>query len=147
MKKIIVLLFAMLVFTGTAFAVGTVTIAYQTSRTINKCTLDWLSDASGDATVTTVYISGIILKVVFIPDAAGTQPSDLYDVTLKDDNEVDILQGAGANLSNSTTTEVSPFIADQDASNVMPNAIDDKLDLAVSNAGNAKGGKLIIYYR
>lgn len=120
---------------------GTLTITYQNHRTVKKITFDWLSDADGDVSAThTTYLSGQILRVVFDPDGGGTQPSDLYDVTLIDDNGVDVLDGLGANLSNATTTSEVPVFE-------TPAAIDDLLELVVANAGNAKGGLVILYMR
>lgn len=126
---------------------GTVTILYSETRTIKKVTLDWLSDASGDATADTKALAGQILRVVFIPDSGGTQPSNLYDVVLNDADSIDVLEGLGANLSNTTSTDVVPVVTDGNAGNMAPVAVDGKLSLAVSNGGNAKGGKVILYIR
>jgi len=127
---------------------GSVSISKQLHRTVSKVTLDWTSDASGDVSGThTVYLSGQIERVCFIPDSGGTQPTDQYDVTLEDDNGLDVLQGLGANLSNATATDVVPVVTDGNAGNASPTAIDDKLELKVANAGNAKGGKVILYIR
>ena len=127
---------------------GTVTISYQQHRTVEKFTLDWLSDASGNVNGThTTLLCGALLRVVFIPDSGGTQPTDLYDATLEDDNGLDILAGQGANLSNATTTHIRPGLPMKDGTTTSTAAIvlDDTLELKISNAGNAKGGNVILY--
>lgn len=129
---------------------GSVTITYSETRTVKKVTLDWLSDASGDVSGThTKYLSGVLERVVFIPDSGGTQPTDLYDITLEDDNGMDVLAGQGANLSNANTTNICPGVPLKDGSttSVKPMIVDDLLELKVSNAGNAKGGQVILYLR
>jgi len=126
---------------------GTVTITYSETRTVKKVTFDWTSDAAGDATADSKALSGQILRVCFVPDSGGTQPTDLYDVVLNDADGLDVLQGLGANLSNTTASNVVPIVTDGTAGNAAPVAIDGVLSLSVSNAGNAKGGKVILYLR
>ena len=117
---------------------GTLVITDQNHRTVQKILLDWLSDSSGDVNGTkTATVSGIVYRVAFIPDGGGTQPTDLYDVTLEDADGVDVLAGNGDNLSNVNKTQHI------DAGR----AIDGTLELKVSNAGNAKGGKVGLYVR
>lgn len=129
---------------------GTLDMLYSETRTVKKVAFDWLSDASGDVNGThTKYLSGEILRIVFIPDSGGTQPTDLYDVTLEDDSGMDVLAGQGANLSNANTTNVEPGVPFKDGTttSVSKMVIDDLLELKVSNAGNAKGGQVIVYVR
>jgi hypothetical protein len=115
---------------------GTLTITHQLHRTVQKLLLDWLSDASGDVSGTlTAVVSGILYRVAFVPDGGGTQPTDLYDVTIEDDDGVDVLAANGSNLSNATKSQHI------DAGR----AVDGKLELKVSNAGNAKGGLVALY--
>lgn len=122
---------------------GTLAISYQEHRTVKRVELDWLSDASGDVSGTaTKALSGKLEKVVFVPDSGGTQPSDLYDVVLNDADGLDVLQGNGANLSNSAASQVAPAIGTY----FLP-LVDGALNLVVSNAGDSKGGKLILYLR
>jgi len=121
---------------------GSIVFTHSKLGTIQKFTFDWLSDASGDVSgVLSVPLSGIIHRVTIVPDGGGTAPTALYDVVLNDVEGVDILDGKGANLSATVTTSVSP---DFTGGNL---AFDDQLDLVVSNAGNAKGGKVIIYFQ
>ena len=117
---------------------GTLVITDQTHRTVRKILLDWLSDSSGDVNGTlTATVSGILYRVAFVPDGGGTQPTDLYDITLDDADGVDVLAANGANLSNASSSQHI------DAGR----AVDGKLELKVSNAGNAKGGLVALYIR
>ena len=127
---------------------GSVNITYQEHRTVRKITLDWTSDAAGAVSgIYTKYLSGQLLRVVFVPDSGGTQPSDLYDLTLNDGNSMDVLAGLGANLSNATATQVVPVVTNGNNGNMAPIAIDDRLQLVGAACGNAKGGLVILYLR
>lgn len=126
---------------------GTVVIDYEDIYTIKKLTFDWLSSSGGAADATTKKIVGQILRVGFTPDGGGTQPSLNYDVVINDEQSIDVLQGLGANLSNVTATNVVPVVTNGTAGNMAPAVITDILTLAVTNAGNAKGGEIAIWYR
>jgi len=127
---------------------GSVTITYDETETVKKVKLDWLSDASGDVSGTdTKKLSGEILRVGFKPDSGGTQPTDQYDVTLADEEGHDVLQGLGANLGNGASSDLVPMVTDGNAGNARPIAISDKLSLVVANAGNAKGGEVVLWMR
>jgi len=108
-------------------------------------TLDWLSDASGDVnSVNTAIKEGIVVQVKYVPDSGGTQPSNLYDVTLEDSDGIDYLGGTGANLSNAVSMLAVPVM------DLFSGAywwIGGNLELKVTNAGNAKGGQVILYMR
>jgi hypothetical protein len=147
MKKIIIATLLLLLTAAMAWAAGTVT---ETSSTygygIRKVTLAWTSDASGDATYTTSQLSGAIMRVTFDPDGTAA-PTDLYDITLKDENDFDVLVGSGANLSATTSSSVCPQIDDQDGTNTIAVIISGQLSLAVSNAGNAKSGEVVLYLK
>lgn len=129
-------------------AAGTLTITYSETRTVRRVVLDWLSSAAGAVNGTlTKALSGQLLRVVFIPDGGGTQPTDSYDLVLNDEDGVDVLAALGANLSNVNTTQVVPGVTNGTAGNWAPMAVDGTLELQVTNAGNAKGGQVILYVR
>lgn len=117
---------------------GTVTVTYVETRTVKRVALAWVSDASGVVSGTlTKTLSGEIARVSFVPDGGGTQPSDLYDLTLLDADGTDVLSAAGANLSNASKTN-----------SVVPGRlVDSTLELSITNAGNAKGGTLVLWMR
>lgn len=122
-------------------ATGTVTVAESRSTEwpLSKVMFTWVSTAGGDAgDVTTYAYTGKVVRLVQIPDAGGTQPTDAYDVTILDGDSVDILAGQGANVSNAGVTQVVTPIT-------LGAVVESKLTLVVSNAGNAKGGKTIVY--
>jgi len=118
---------------------GTLTVTNASvGNGLVKYTLDWLSDAGGDVSGNNVdVIPGYVVQVGFNPDGGGTAPTASYDVVLTDPDGIDLLGGAGANLSATATTVVAvvtPLHYDGGA-----------LDLVVSNAGNAKGGLVLLW--
>jgi hypothetical protein len=87
-------------------------------------------------------IIGTLQRVVFVPGSGIVQPTDLYDVTLTDEADIDVLSGQGANLSNTTAFDVCPGVEVTDGvlSDVMPRILADVLTLNVTNAGDTKQG-------
>ena len=66
-----------------------------------------LTTDSSAGTVTEVAVAlpaGMIRAVEFIPNLAGTQPTNLFDATLLDADSLDLLGGGGANLINTGPT-------------------------------------------
>jgi hypothetical protein len=120
---------------------GTVTITEANAKDwpISKVTFDWLSSAGGaaDGTTTDAY-TGKIVRVVQIPGAAGVQPTDAYDITILDTDSADVLAGQGANISNAGVTQVVTPVT-------LGCVVESRLTLGVTNAGNAKTGKTIVY--
>jgi hypothetical protein len=61
---------------------------------MSKLTFAWTSSAYGDADWQTAGpCSGEIKRLVTIPGAAGVQPTDQYNITLVDEDGVDVLNG------------------------------------------------------
>lgn len=127
---------------------------------VNKVTVAWTSDASGvvsgniknrsgaaDAT-----FRGFLQRVVFNPDDTDA-PTDNYDVTITDEDGIDILGGLGANRDTANSEEKLPGVVIDDgtvlpaeaAPRLVKRAINGKLTLAIANAGNAKKGKIHLY--
>lgn len=116
---------------------GTVTITEERLGNVHKITFDWLSTGAGAADGTTTYpYTGNILKVVTVPDTAGTQPSDDYDLTLTDEDGIDV---ANSQLANRDDTNTEWVVSSLGA------VVGDKLTLNVSGAGSANGGICIVY--
>lgn len=121
---------------------GTVTVTESPSiEGLHKVTFTWLSSAGGAADgATTGAYTGEIIRAVQVPDAAGTQPTDLYDVVVNDGDGADVLHALGANISNAAPTNKAP----KDGLGAVHTSV---LTLAVTNAGTAKGGKTILYVK
>ncbi len=118
-----------------------VTVTEKKHTSVKQITWDWLCTDLGVVTsATTKAFDGVLERAVFIPDAAGTQPTNSYDVTITDADSVDVLAGLGADLSNSATVVKKH----SDGLTAVAGSI---LTLNVSNAGNAKGGVVILHLR
>ncbi len=116
-----------------------VTITETRIGTVKKVKFVIVSAADGSAAGTTTYTyDGEVLRFVAVPDAAPTQPTNLFDVALNDADGYDILAGQGANLSNAAPTTV---VASMGA--IATNTI----TLAASNMGAATGATLYLYIR
>lgn len=118
-----------------------VTKTEVTYTTVKKITWDWLSTDLGVVTsATTASFDGELIAAVFDPDAAGTQPTNAYDVTITDADGMDVLSGLGADLSNAATV----IKKHTDGLGAVAGSV---LTLNVSNAGDAKGGIVALYLR
>jgi hypothetical protein len=122
---------------------GTVVVTEETFGTVKKVGFAWTSGIDADAglatkTTTNPY-SGKIERLVTVPDTAGDQPDNLYDVVLNDEDDTDVLMGAGANRSNAATEQV--------LATSLGIVANDKLTLSISNAGAAKKGTTYVYIR
>lgn len=111
---------------------------------VTKYTVAWVSTAGGAVSGNAVSLKrGELIQVGYTPDGGGTQPTDLYDVTMTDAGGADILGGTGANLSNATATVTVPAIGTYfrrwlEGGSYTP---------VVANAGNAKGGTIYLWVR
>jgi hypothetical protein len=104
---------------------------------VKRIEWSWTSDATGNATATTTQgYWGQVLTLVTIP--GSPLPSDQYDITIKDVDGYDVLQGNGTNLGNSTV---------QYRATNLSSAVFGNLTLSVQNAGNATQGQAILYVR
>lgn len=145
MRRCLVLLLLIALLSVPLFAAGTVTLSTEQQNVpgVFPYSIAWTSDASGvvsaDATGNTLsVVEGRIAQVRIVPAAAGTQPSDLYDVTLVDSRGIDVLNGTGANQSNALGMYVlfnPPLLITTTTT----------LDVVVANAGNAKSGTLTVW--
>ena len=135
----LVLVAAVAAATVVVYAAGTVTMTGTSTRGDSRYVITWTSDAAGAVTGNAQTVkAGYLIQATLIPDSGGTQPTDLYDVTLVDESGLDLLAGQGANESNA-----APHLLSFDP----PIYNKDTLDLRITNAGNAKGGKLVLVVR
>lgn len=117
---------------------GSISFTYVEAEGVQLVIFDWTSDASGNVTENyTKYLYGVVNRAVFVPDGGGTQPTNAYDATLLDEHGFDVLEGLAANRSDTSTEEVVPTS--------LKRAVAGRLDLAIANAGNAKGGTVYLY--
>ena len=113
---------------------GTVTKTENVLHKVDKVTFIWASATTGAADGSTDQIyTGRVRQVLLY--AGTTAPTNLYDVQLKDGAGRDLLFGKGANCPVADTVVV------EDAGIV----VNDKLTLAVTNAGDTKDGRVVVY--
>lgn len=126
-------------------AVGTNVITVISRNRPTRVTFSWTSNASGAVSGTaSSRVGGRISRVVFVPGSSGSQPTDLYDVTLLDEHGMDVLAGKGGNLSNAAASQVVPLIGDGTTTN-QTISVNGTLELQVAAAGNAKSGQVHVY--
>jgi len=120
----------------------------QLHRSVKYLILDWQSASDGSVDYTTsVDIDGQISMVFFSPDSGGTRPTDLYDVQINDVlTGADLLLGTGANLYNATAVLRIPILTNGTQYYGSP-VFAGKLNLVISNAGDTKGGVIVLYWR
>ncbi len=140
---------------------GSSTVVYDNGQdrtglhgSIRKIVIDWVSDASdGTCTILLEKISGELIKGVTNPGA--TAPTASYDIVITDEESVDVLAACVAagrlgDRHTSTSEQAYFFVEDFNtaplAKGVHP-VVCDKLTVAITNAGNSKVGRLVLYYR
>lgn len=124
-------------------AAGTATLTEISHTSTKKVVWEWTSGTVGEggtvAKTTTKVFDGKIVGLATIPGSAGTQPTNLYDITITDAQGHDVLLGAGANRSNAATE----YVAETSVAGVAGS----KLTLNVANAGDAKTGTVVLFIR
>ena len=130
-------------------AMGTVTTSYQDHRSVNRISFAWSSNASGDASGTTLALTGQILGIITVPSATA-KPTKDYDLYLKGPKDLtckfDAFNGLGLNRSSATTEAFSPTMnTGTYRTQAMP--VDGTYTLVVDNAGATKSGTVIMFLR
>ena len=122
-------------------AAGTVTITEETYGTIKKIKFAWTSgDGAEDGTAsgqTTEVYSGKILGLA--TDPGSPAPTDDYDITVTDEDGIDVLMGGGADRDTANTEYV--------LSASLGAVANDKLTINVAAAGTNKKGIAYLYIR
>lgn len=121
---------------------GSATVTEIVHRPVKKIKFAWTSDASGNvnggaAITTSKNLCGKIIGLATVPAAAGSAPSDNYDLTLLDADGVDVLFGGGADRDTANTEFVQ--------SSSLGAVVESTLELRVANAGNAKSGVAYVF--
>ena len=107
---------------------------------VKKIKFVWVSAADGTASGTTTGVySGIVERLVTIPAAAAAAPTDNYDVAINDEDDTDILMGAGADRDQAVTEQV--------LASSLGCVANDQLSLSITGAGSGKSGTVILYIK
>lgn len=132
---------------------SSMTFSYDESGHVRRVICDWVSDdATGAVSGTCKKIAGSLIKAVTVPSGTAA-PTANYDIALTDPNTVDVLGRCIASLANRHTSNVEEVyclvssLAATDPGGVLHPTVCDPLTFAVTNAGNSKAGKIILYYR
>lgn len=126
---------------------GTVTVtrdprrAPNQGKAIERISIAWTSDASGNATGSIENLYGFLVKAVTIPAGGGSAPTSLYDVTLVDENGVDAAASAMIDRSATVSEQVYPTATNAQT----PVFLCGTHTFTVANAGNAKSGTCVLY--
>jgi len=126
------------------------TITYDETDQIRKIIADWTSDdTTGAVSGTTKKITGRLVKGVTNPGA--TAPTDNYDIVVTDEESANVLVNCKDDLADRDTTNTEEVyflvsnLAATDPGGVVHPVVCDKLTIAITNAGNSKNGRLILY--
>lgn len=112
-----------------------------THTSAKKIVAAWTSDNATGAVsgTTTAAFDGAIIGLTTIPGAGAAAPDDNYDVAITDVDGHDVLLGAGANRDTLNTEHVT--------SATLACVAGSKLTVAITNAGNANTGTVILWVR
>lgn len=106
---------------------------------IQKIEWDWLcTDLGVVESAASGWYCGKIVKAILASDSGGTAPTNLYDVTIEDEDGYDVLSGGGADVTSAATV----YLVDPDKCLWVRS---NSLTLKVANAGDAKGGVVTLY--
>ena len=123
-------------------AAGSASITEEIFNTVKKIVWSWTSGTGetvvADCTTTTFY-TGDVLFFVTVPGAGGAAPSDNYDVTILDKDDVDILADAGMNRDTASTESVLAAS--------LGTVCNSQLELNIAGAGSANTGVVYLYIR
>jgi hypothetical protein len=119
---------------------SSVTITRKRLGDVIKLKFAWVSDdAAGTASGATSFeVVGVPQHFTTVPSGGGTAPTDNYDITLKDEDGIDILNGLGADRSATLTQHKT-------GNDGLVLTAATALTLAVANAGNSKQGTAYLY--
>jgi len=109
-------------------------VAEQRGRGIQRVEVAWTSTAGGAASAAQ-FLFGKLCRVTTIPNGVAA-PTDNYDVTLVDEDGVDV---AGGNLADRDTANTENVVF------ANKEVIGGLLTPTVANAGNAKQGTIVIW--
>ena len=115
---------------------GTVVGELSETRTTQKLKLTCTSDANGIVTaITDYYVSGYSGRAIVIPGTGGDEPTNAFNITLKDEQGIDVLYAAGIDSSSAASAQLT-------ATMLMNNI----LTVSVTGAGAANVVTLEVYF-
>lgn len=146
MRKILVMLCVLvLLLSGNAYGVGSVTETWSTGADVTVLTLSWTADASAatvPTTTTTSHLRGHIFMIATVPGSPA--PTDNYDITLTDADGVDVTGGEGANRDTTAPEQITPKMGGLYGPRYVPTT----LTLTLSgNSVNSATGSVKVYIR
>lgn len=123
-------------------AVGTLTITENRVGVVKQVKFAWTATTGGavSGTSTTYSYNGLIEGAQFVPGTGDDKPSEDYDVTLLDENSLDVLHGLGADLGSAATVYM-------DRSDGLGAVANSALQLVVSGAGSENKGTVYVEIR
>mgnify|MGYP001590171713 FL=1 len=116
-------------------------------KNVGKVIIDWVSDSAAGSVsqLSDKPIFGEILRITTNPGAAA--PTTLYDITIDDEDSVDVALGTLLNRSATATETVYPTIVGSGGTTYVQTAIAGRITLTIAAAGNSKNGRVTIYLR
>lgn len=119
---------------------GTITLAHSALGNVRKITATCTADAADGSFPNTVLpvFEGRLLHLETNPGA--TAPTALYDITVEDQNAVDVLQGVGANRS-ATASERANIVY---SGGIDHPVVDGSDALTLKIAGNAVNSAITV---
>jgi len=129
-----------------AFAEGTVSESEVTLGNPNKRTLTWICASNNYLSASVTRMCGEIKRITF-SNSAGV--SNDYDVTWLDSNDVDLLAGQGANITNAAASTICPGVGLKDGTttSVIPMTLNGTSTLMITNCGHVVTGAVEILYQ
>lgn len=164
-KKIImaIVIFSLYIFSANAadnVTSGTVSSSYYQGGNAFGIKYVCTSDSSGNVVFTTDNIVGKVVQwlvfpsqvrylaavtsgsITITPEVPDQMPTDDFDITLKDEDSVDIFRAQGANLSSATVT--ANYESD---STYLPIQTIGRLTFAAENMGSTRTLTLKVFYK
>lgn len=128
-----------------------VTTTKVDATSVTKYSVTWISDAAGNVSGSTFAMKiGTIIQVEFIPGTGLTQPDNLYDADMTDEEGVSMFDNGagttiGANLSNVASLHALPMIGTAGAAAYRRWHHGGPVQPLVAGAGDTNSGVIDIY--
>lgn len=126
---------------------ASVSVSYQRKGSGRIAIIDWVSASDGSATGT-VVLDGEVKKFVTNPGSAA--PTDNYDITLVDEDGLDVAEGQLANRDTTNSEAVYPYKEVSLTGSVpspRPLYHSGAVVFTLANAGDTKAGRLKVFMR